>query len=48
MHVFTLEIYSGTPPLWTPWGPGEVSGLERCPHFRVTLGKHLCDIAKCP
>ena len=25
---------SGTPLLWTPWGPGEVSCIERCPHFR--------------
>ena len=27
-------VYSGTPLLWTPWGPGEVSCIERCPHFR--------------
>ena len=26
--------FSGTPLLWTPWGPGEVSCIERCPHFR--------------
>ena len=26
--------YSGAPLLWTPWGHGEVSCLERCPHFR--------------
>ena len=26
--------YSGTPLLWTPWGPGEVPCTERCPHFR--------------
>ena len=28
-------VYSGTPLLWTPWGPGEVSCIERCPHFRI-------------
>ena len=22
-------VYSGTPLLWTPWGPGEVSCIER-------------------
>ena len=27
-------LYSGTPLLWTPWGPGEVSCIERCPRFR--------------
>ena len=27
-------VYSGTPLLWTPWGPGEVSCIEGCPHFR--------------
>ena len=44
------KIYSGTPLLWTPWGPGEVSCIERCPHFRgkFTLGKHIWDTAKCP
>ena len=26
-------VYSVTPLLWTPWGPGEVSCIERCPHF---------------
>ena len=26
--------YSGTPLLWTPWGPSKVSCIERCPHFR--------------
>ena len=30
--------YSGAPLLWTPWGPGEVSCMKRCPHFR---GKFL-------
>ena len=29
-------VYSGTPLLWKPWGPGEVSCIERCPHFRNT------------
>ena len=32
------SVYSGTPLLWTPWGPGEVSCIERCPHFRGKLG----------
>ena len=30
----TSDDYSGTPLLWTPWGPGKVSCVERCPHFR--------------
>ena len=33
------------------WGPGEVSCIERCPHFRgkfIILRKHVWDIAKCP
>ena len=45
------HVYSGTTPLvWTPWGPGEMSSIERCPHFRVkcTLRKHIWDIAKSP
>ena len=43
-------MYSGTPLMWTPWGPGEVSCIERCPHFRgkFLLRKHIWDIAKCP
>ena len=42
--------YSGTPLMWTPWGPGEVSCIERCPLFRgkFTLRKHIWDVAKCP
>ena len=34
--------------MWTPWGPGEVSCIERCPHFRgkFTLRKHNWDIVK--
>ncbi len=41
---------SGTPLLWTPWRPGQVSCIERCPHFRgaFILRKHIWDIAKCP
>ena len=37
-----VVYYSETPPRWTPWGPGEVSCIERCPHFRgiFTLRKH--------
>ena len=27
---FFLHMYSGTPPLWTPLGPGEVSCIDRC------------------
>ena len=38
-------VYSGTPLLRTPWGSGEVSCIERCPHFRRR--KHVWDIAKC-
>ena len=30
-------IYNGTPLLWTPWEPGGVSYIERCPHFRGKL-----------
>ena len=33
-----LVIYSGTPLLWTPWGPGEVSCMERCPLLGINLG----------
>ena len=42
--------YSGTPLMWTLWGPDEVSCIEGCPHFRgtFTLGKHVWDTAKCP
>ena len=42
--------YSGTPLLWTPWGPSKVSCIERCAHFRgkFLLRKHIWDIAKCP
>ena len=31
--------YSGTPLMWTPWGPGKVSSIERYLHFR---GKFTC------
>ena len=43
-------VYSGTPLLWTPRGPGEVSCIERCPHFRGKFPLRNCnwDIAKCP
>ena len=40
-------VYSGTPLLWTPWGPGKVSCMERCPHFRSKFLAFL-GIAKCP
>ena len=43
-------VYSGTSLMWTPWGPGEVSCIERCPHFRgkFMLRKHIWGTAKCP
>ena len=43
--------YSGTPLLWTPWGPGEVPCIERCPHFfrgNLLLRNRTWDVAKCP
>ena len=42
-----LKDNSEIPLLWTPWGHGIVSCIDRCPHFR---GKFLLrwDIAKCP
>ena len=45
-----ILVYSGTPLLRTPWGPGEVSCIERCPHLcgKFILRKHIWDIAKCP
>ena len=45
-----IHLYSGTPLLWTPWGPGKVSCLEGCPHFKGKFlqRKHSWDIAKCP
>ena len=41
-------VYSGTSLLWTPWGPGGMSCIERCPHFRdkCTLRKRIWDIAE--
>ena len=34
----------------TPWGPGKVSCIESCPHFRgkFTLRKRIWDTAKYP
>ena len=48
-----LSIYlstDGTPLLWTPWEPGGVSCIERCPHFRgkFILRKHIWDTTRCP
>ena len=41
--------YSGNPLLWTPWGPGQVSCIETCPHFRnPSKGGRLGDLVKCP
>ena len=37
-------VYSGTPLLWTPWGPGEVSCIQWNPSIVDTLG----DLVKCP
>ena len=50
LHDHDATTYSGTPLLWTPWGPSKVSCMERCPHFRgkFLLRKHIWDIAKCP
>ena len=36
-------MYSGTPLLWTPWRPGGVSCIERCPHFR---GEYMCILGR--
>ena len=49
--AYSLLCYTVEPPLLrTPWGPGEVSCIERCPHFRgkFILRKHIRYIAKCP
>ena len=32
------DTYSGTPLLWTPWGPGEVSCIQWNPSIVDTLG----------
>ena len=38
--------------MWTPWGPREMSYIERCPHFRgefIYLGhSKVCIIKGCP
>ena len=31
-------VYNGTPLLWTPWGPGEVSCIQWNPSIVDTLG----------
>ena len=43
----SICMYSGAPLLWTPWGPGKVSCIERCPHLRgkFLFRKHIWDIA---
>ena len=50
--AIATRYYSGTPLLWTPWGPSKVSSkcIERCPHFRgkFILREHIWDVAKCP
>ena len=49
MHLLNF-MYSGVPLLWTPWGPGKVSCIERCPYFggKFPLRMHIWDMAKCP
>ena len=49
-HIVSVFQYSGTPLLWTPRGPGEVSCTEMCPHFwgKFILRNHIWDAAKCP
>ena len=34
IQEWLFKEFSGTPLMWTPWGLGEVSCIERCPHFR--------------
>ena len=36
----------GIPLMWAPWGPGDVSCIERCPHFRgkFLIREHVWDI----
>ena len=42
--------------MWTPWGPGEVSCIKRCSHFRgkLNLRRHILGhnkeslIQRCP
>ena len=35
--------------MWTPWGPGEVSCIERCPHFgNPSIVDTLGDLVKFP
>ena len=50
-------VYSGTPLLWTPWGPGKVEplycghlgDLVKCLVYSGTLYcGHLGDLVKCP
>ena len=45
-HIDCIDTVELTPLMWTPWGPGEVFCIKKCPHFR---GKFIfLDIAKCP
>ena len=49
--VFVHEVLQWNPSIvWTHWGPGKVSCIGRCPHFRgkFTLRKHIWDTSKCP
>ena len=47
VFYYNREVYSGIHLLWTPWGPGNVSCIERC-LGRFILRKHVWDIEKCP
>ena len=41
--VWFIDIYSGTPLLWTPWGTWcEVSCIERCSHLRDKVLERKC------
>ena len=37
-NLAKCPVYSGTPLLWTPWGPGEVSCIQWNPSIVDTLG----------
>ena len=48
MSIGIRHYSSGTPLMRTPcnWGPGEVSCVERCPHFRGKFVAFLGNISK--
>ena len=43
-HTNCICTYSGTPLLWTPWEPGEVS----CIYSGILYCEHLGDLVKYP